>query len=847
MWLRQPVSFYKDSAVRHPFDVTHCIVIDQMDDIPEGEDDNNPIIVPRPGQILRRTARTKIRKPGLPGDGGGHRFNATRRGAKSAKPDIEINSDNGHDSDPSDGTERPISYTTESLILDMYGDPRDSTISANSSAEDDDLTSQQSHSTAPTSVPQSSSHGGGSSQRPISPPVSTSLSPPRGQTVRRVSPPPIQYPGEQQPPPFQLQQPPLQQPPPPQPPLQQSPGPQLYHPTPRGHLDVPKQGSTPPSRTPSPSASDFGQPTPSTSPDPFRRSPSAPPPSSEFGYPSQTQGGGSPASSIRSVKSDKSSKEKKGLLKGMWGGEKKKDRGAQERENREREAAKEKEKEGGFFGSLFGGGKKKHDESEPGRGLPTGAGPAAAAALLGASKTRNQQGPLSPGLGGSFARYPIHVERAVYRLSHIKLANPRRPLYEQVLISNLMFWYLGVINKAATPAATGSTPSDGSSDSSHANGVPTKEREQERLEKEKAELEQRERAEREERERQEREKEREAARERESQQKEQQTKKRGTLVKNMPPGSGPGQRRAEMPVRGPQYDVQHQIMQQEGGSAGYPPMGRPMMRSNTTPVGEIYQPRGADPYQDPRPPRQQPPYHQYQQPPQPQPQPYPPQPPQQPYQNQPPYSNQPVYNPQQQQSYTQGGYTPQLGGYPSYGNGLPPGAMAPPTQGPVQPDQWSGASNPRDPYTSVGGIVPGPPPNIVPGPPPPPPGQGFSNRPMSPPKGQAPQFNASSPSSPPGAPRLVVRSASANTSGSPPPPAAQDFRQQQAGPYPPGPPPNGNWGPRSPPPPQQQRRGHSPQPPPQGERHRRVSGGSDNPATGWQQQPQYARGGPISR
>nr|CAG8478645.1 7394_t:CDS:2 [Entrophospora candida]CAG8500754.1 541_t:CDS:2 [Entrophospora candida] len=37
--------------------------------------------------------------------------------------------------------------------------------------------------------------------------------------------------------------------------------------------------------------------------------------------------------------------------------------------------------------------------------------------------------------------------RAIYRLSHIKLANPRRPLHEQVLISNMMFWYLSLINK----------------------------------------------------------------------------------------------------------------------------------------------------------------------------------------------------------------------------------------------------------------------------------------------------------------------------------------------------------------------------------------------------------------
>ncbi|KAG0741749.1 hypothetical protein G6F60_004884 [Rhizopus arrhizus] len=43
-------------------------------------------------------------------------------------------------------------------------------------------------------------------------------------------------------------------------------------------------------------------------------------------------------------------------------------------------------------------------------------------------------------------RLPLHVERAIYKLSHVKLANPRRPLKEQVLISNLMFWYLSVIS-----------------------------------------------------------------------------------------------------------------------------------------------------------------------------------------------------------------------------------------------------------------------------------------------------------------------------------------------------------------------------------------------------------------
>ena len=51
-----------------------------MDDAPDsGDDADSPIIVPKPNQGLRRAARTKIRKPGLAGDGGGHRFPATRR------------------------------------------------------------------------------------------------------------------------------------------------------------------------------------------------------------------------------------------------------------------------------------------------------------------------------------------------------------------------------------------------------------------------------------------------------------------------------------------------------------------------------------------------------------------------------------------------------------------------------------------------------------------------------------------------------------------------------------------------------------------------------------------------
>lgn len=135
-------------------------------------------------------------------------------------------------------------------------------------------------------------------------------------------------------------------------------------------------------------------------------------------------------------------KEKKGLF-----GKKSKHHDKPEKPKKEKDR---------FLGSLFGS-KKKHEEATSVSNFST-AGPAAAAALLGTSKSAkafHHQGsgtssPTSPGFS-NFARYPIHVERAVYRLSHIKLANARRPLIEQVLISNLMFWYLGVIGRT-TPA-----------------------------------------------------------------------------------------------------------------------------------------------------------------------------------------------------------------------------------------------------------------------------------------------------------------------------------------------------------------------------------------------------------
>ncbi|ODQ66840.1 hypothetical protein NADFUDRAFT_50744 [Nadsonia fulvescens var. elongata DSM 6958] len=46
-----------------------------------------------------------------------------------------------------------------------------------------------------------------------------------------------------------------------------------------------------------------------------------------------------------------------------------------------------------------------------------------------------------------YHRYPLHIERAIYRLSHLKLANIRRPLRQQVQLSNFMYAYLDLINQ----------------------------------------------------------------------------------------------------------------------------------------------------------------------------------------------------------------------------------------------------------------------------------------------------------------------------------------------------------------------------------------------------------------
>ncbi|KAI5478843.1 putative regulator of cell polarity [Pseudohyphozyma bogoriensis] len=137
--------------------------------------------------------------------------------------------------------------------------------------------------------------------------------------------------------------------------------------------------------------------------------------------------------------------------------EKEKEREREEAERAEKE--REREKSPGFFGGLFGSKKKDQQEREAAANAAVMHSPLPSPEPRTPPPPPTASGALMPnGTYMNFYRLPIHVERAVYRLSHIKLANPRRPLYEQVLISNLMFWYLSIINKPTPPPAAAPVP-----------------------------------------------------------------------------------------------------------------------------------------------------------------------------------------------------------------------------------------------------------------------------------------------------------------------------------------------------------------------------------------------------
>ena len=445
-----------------------------------GDEADAPIIVPPPGQILRRTARTKIRKPGLPGDGGGHRFGSSRRANTNTAPATDPRSSS--DMSTSDHSEPDQAPTRRHTVSD----------DGSHTMQRPDSFSEEAIYDAYARDDEEESRFGTVVVSPTSMEAEPILQQPQPQRVLVL------------------------------PPEMQDPSPVLR---------------------PSPSAPLLGH------------------------HPLIAH---SPPLSIPETSPPRKEKDKKGLF-GKWGGDKSGKKLSKAKDRDDRVAAAEKEKESGFFGSLFG---KKKQDSDP-SSITGGSisGREAAQALLGASKSSKAFTPSpSPGLaagvdGNPYARYPIHVERAIYRLSHIKLANPRRPLYEQVLISNLMFWYLGVINKAQNP--TPSTQPEQTTEGVSNENLDDKDSAEK--EREKREKEQREKIEKERLESERLEKEQ---RERELELKKKESGRRGTLNKmnsGTPPG---GARHAEMPVKGPQYEKQHRVMEQEYGPYnGQPPRG----------------------------------------------------------------------------------------------------------------------------------------------------------------------------------------------------------------------------------------------------------------------------------
>ena len=95
-----------------------------------------------------------------------------------------------------------------------------------------------------------------------------------------------------------------------------------------------------------------------------------------------------------------------------------------------------KKEKDGLFSSFFGGKKNKSEKDS-------------------SSKKQHNRGlspdppyrELKPDIDYNWTRFSILEERAIYRMAHIKLANPRRALYSQVLLSNFMYSYLAKVQQ----------------------------------------------------------------------------------------------------------------------------------------------------------------------------------------------------------------------------------------------------------------------------------------------------------------------------------------------------------------------------------------------------------------
>jgi hypothetical protein len=102
-----------------------------------------------------------------------------------------------------------------------------------------------------------------------------------------------------------------------------------------------------------------------------------------------------------------------------------------------RKSGEQKKEKDGLFSSFFGGGKKKGDRDSGGK----------KGTSLRALSPDPPHRQLKPDIDYNWTRFSILEERAIYRMAHIKLANPRRALYSQVLLSNFMYSYLAKVQQ----------------------------------------------------------------------------------------------------------------------------------------------------------------------------------------------------------------------------------------------------------------------------------------------------------------------------------------------------------------------------------------------------------------
>ena len=94
-----------------------------------------------------------------------------------------------------------------------------------------------------------------------------------------------------------------------------------------------------------------------------------------------------------------------------------------------------KEKDSGLFSTLFGGKKKSERDLMGKKNIACNFSPDPPQRIL------------KPDIDYNWTRFSILEERAIYRMAHIKLANPRRALHSQVLLSNFMYSYLAKVQQ----------------------------------------------------------------------------------------------------------------------------------------------------------------------------------------------------------------------------------------------------------------------------------------------------------------------------------------------------------------------------------------------------------------